>query len=70
MTSVRRPETTVRWTENPVVRVALYYVLLFAGSALLIQLVPGAEALFTGLGATALVAQVEAQRSRPALSPA
>lgn len=48
MTSVRRPETTVRWTENPVVRVALYYVLLFAGSALLIQLVPGAEALFSG----------------------
>jgi hypothetical protein len=37
-----------RLTRNPIARVAAYYVLLFAGTALLVELVPQSAALFTG----------------------
>ena len=36
-----------RLADNPLVRVVAYYVLLFAATGLLIQLVPGASDLFT-----------------------
>jgi hypothetical protein len=37
-----------RLVQNPIARVAAYYVLLFAGTALLVELVPQSAALFNG----------------------
>src|SRR5712691_4132426 len=44
----RNTGTLNRLAESPIARVIAYYVLLFAGTALLVELVPGAGALVSG----------------------
>src|SRR6266540_5123783 len=44
----RNTSTLNRLAESPIARVVAYYVLLFAGTALFVQLVPGAAALVSG----------------------
>ena len=47
MASERRSGSSARLVDNPVIRVAAYYVILFAATGLFIQLVPGAADLFS-----------------------
>jgi hypothetical protein len=46
MAAERRPGGSARLVDNPVIRVAAYYVILFAATGLLVQLVPAAADLF------------------------
>ena len=48
MSASRNAGTLNRLIQNPIARVVAYYVLLFAGTALLVELVPGSAALFNG----------------------
>jgi hypothetical protein len=48
MANDRTPGTVARLAENPLVRVVAYYILLFGLTALIVQLVPGAQELFSG----------------------
>jgi len=47
MAAERRTGSSTRLVDNPVIRVAAYYVILFAATGLLIQFVPGAGDLFS-----------------------
>jgi hypothetical protein len=48
MVSKQMSDSMSRLVENPIVRVAAYYVLLFAATTLLVDLVPGAGELVSG----------------------
>src|SRR3989442_13778008 len=48
MNSTRMVRSLSRLSVNPIARVVAYYVLLFAATALLVELVPGAGQLVSG----------------------
>ena len=48
MATDRAPGTVSRLAENPLVRVVAYYIVLFGLTTLVVQVVPGAQQLFSG----------------------
>ena len=54
----RNTSTLNRLAESPIARVIAYYVLLFAGTALFVQLVPSASYLVSG-GVRQTIAEVD-----------